>query len=167
MERGWWESTSLPKPSWTLKSWEKTPQAKLEHRYFWGKNKQTFFLKTPLQKNKTQRETTGDSRETTGDSQRETVGQQLKPTGDNDFSGGVFLRKDFWVFFKKSRCSSFSWGVFSQVFSVQLGLEREVSPDRLPTVSRLSPDCLPLSPVGLACSDQKATGDNNFSGGVF
>ena len=42
--------TSLSKPSWTLKTWEKTPQPKLEHRFFLKKN-QNSFLKTPLQRN--------------------------------------------------------------------------------------------------------------------
>ena len=42
--------TSLSKPSWTLKIWEKTPQAKLEDRFFLEKDTKIFFQNTPPEK---------------------------------------------------------------------------------------------------------------------
>jgi hypothetical protein len=92
------------------------------------------------------------------------------------------LRKDFWVFFKKNRCSSFGWGVFSQVFSVQLGLEREVSLGCLSSVSRLSLVVSRCLSLGLrvhalvsrwACAflliarHAKAAAGENYFSGVF
>ena len=42
--------TSLSKPSWTLKTWENTPQEKLEHRLFLKKTQKSFLKNTPPEK---------------------------------------------------------------------------------------------------------------------
>jgi len=99
------------------------------------------------------RETTGDN----GRHQRETAtgdrGNPLKNQRETENSKNIFFVHFFLTFFfSKNENFSFAWEAFSHVFRSVRGRFDGSSPVRLPCVSRLSPVCLPLSPVGAVVS---------------
>ena len=93
-----------------------------------------------------------ETRETTGDATGDSNGRQgkhtEKPTGDRNFQEKYILELSSQLFFSKYEIVCFVWEAFSLVFRSELDRFKGSSPVRLPSVSRLSPVCLPLSPVG-------------------